>query len=146
MSTETLLLYLTETCKKLSDLDLVIGVLFINLKKAFDTVNYDILESKLQSSGTCGDINSLIMDYLTNRKQYVEIKGHKSSLHKIEIGVPQGSLLGPRSFGVYVNDLTGVSKIGEIHVYANDTAAFVASQTVKGATECLNLLAKDLEL
>ena len=92
MSTETLLLYLTETWKKSLDLDLVVGVLFIDFKKAFDTVDYDILESKLQSSGICGDINSLIMDYLANRKQYVEIKGHKSSLRIIEIGVPQGSL------------------------------------------------------
>ena len=146
MSTETLLLYLTETWKKSLNLDLVVGVLFIDFKKAFDTVDHDILESKLQSSGICGDINSLIMDYLANRKQYVEIKGHKSSLRIIEIGVPQGSLLGPRLFGIYVNDLTGVSKIGEIHLYADDTTAFVVSQTVEGATECLNLLAKDIEL
>ena len=76
-------------------------------------MDYDILESKLQSSGICGDINSLIMDYLTNGKQHVEIKGHKSSLRIIEIGVPQGSLLGPRLFAIYVNDLTGVSNIGE---------------------------------
>ena len=60
MSTETLLLYLTETWKKLLDLDLVIGVLFIDFKMAFDTVDYDIFESKLQSSGISGDINSLI--------------------------------------------------------------------------------------
>ena len=77
MNTETLLLYLTETWKTSLDLDLVVGVLFIDFKKAFDTVDYDILKSKLQSSEICGDINSLIMDYLANRKQYVEIKGHK---------------------------------------------------------------------
>ena len=74
--------------EKSLELDLVMGVLFIDFKKALDNMDHDILESKLQSSGICGDINSLIMDHLTNRKQYVEIKGHKSSIHIIEIGVP----------------------------------------------------------
>ena len=53
---------------------------------------------------------------------------------------------GPRLFAIYVNDLTGVSKIGEIHLYADDTTAFVVSQIVEGAIECLNLLANDIEL
>ena len=83
---------------------------------------------------------------MTNRKQYVEIKGPKSSFCIIKIWVPQGSLLGPRLSVIYVNDSTGISNAGNIQLYADDTTAFVVSQTVKGATECLNLLAKDIKL
>ena len=94
LSTESILIYLTETWKKCLGEGFTIGVLFIDFRKAFDIVGHNILEKKLQAGGFYGDFNQLLMSYLTDRTQYVEINGEKSSLRSMKIGVPQGSLIG----------------------------------------------------
>ena len=66
-----------------------------------DTVNHEILLDKLTYYGIRGNINNLIRSYLTNRKQYVSIKGHNSELKNVTCGVPQGSCLGPTFFDLY---------------------------------------------
>ena len=111
MSTETLLLYLTETWKAALDTNRVVGVIFIDFKKAFDTVNHKILSCKLQAVGISGDLYSLLLSYLENRVQYVEINGKRSKLKFVKVGVPQGSNLGPRLFAIYVNDFPEAIKI-----------------------------------
>ena len=76
--------------------------IFIDLTKAFDTVDHEILLQKLEHYGIRGHANDFFRTYLTNRQQYMVINDAKSSLGKIECGVPQGSVLGPLLFTIYI--------------------------------------------
>ena len=78
----------------------------LDLKKAFDTVDHEILLNKLQFYGMRGTINKLIQSYLSEHRQYVFVNGSRSSLSKVEYGVPQGSVLEPLIFLIYINDLS----------------------------------------
>ena len=123
-STETLLLYMTETWKDALDKGYKVGVIFVDFKKAFDTIDHEILKFKLQAAGLPGDVHNWLVNYLSNRQQYVDINGTNSTLRIVEIGVPQGSLLGPRLFAIYVNDLPDATPLGYIHMFADDTTIF----------------------
>ena len=97
-----------------------IGV-FIDLKKAFDTVNHNILINKLDSYGIRGVAKNWIKSYLTNRQQYVSIDGFKSDKEFIVHGVPQGSVLGPLLFTIYINDMHSCIKSSTAFHFADDT-------------------------
>ena len=81
---------------------------------------------------------------MKDRCPYVEINGNKSTLRVVRIGVPQASLLGSRLFAIYLNDLQAAVKLGEIHLYADDTTVFVVKDTVDEAVIALNLITDDL--
>ena len=144
LNTESTLLYLTETWKRYMEEGKVIGVMLIDFQKAFNTVDHTILGYKLKAMGITGDLLALLKDYLSNRSQYVNVEGKHSNVTLIEIGVPQGSLLGPRRFAIYVNDFPFCTKIGEIHLYADDTTAFVVCNTIDETVLALNILANEI--
>lgn len=101
----------------------VIAIL-IDLQKAFDTVSHEILLKKIEKTGVTGPALKLIKSYLSNRKQYVNIGDKNSQLESINYGVPQGSILGPLLFQIYINDICQLKLHGEIFLYADDTAIF----------------------
>ena len=98
--------------------------IFLYLFKAFDTVNHRILLDKLKHFGIRGLALEWIKCYLYNRHQYVEFNGISSSFHEISCGVPQGSVLGPLFFLIYINDLYQISNIHDLVLFADDTNLF----------------------
>ena len=95
-STEGLLLQLTEEWKSQIDRGYVVGIIFINFRKAFDTLSHDVLFHKLLAAGISGNLHEWIVDYLSNRAQYTEVNGKASTVKEVKYIVLQGSLLGLR--------------------------------------------------
>ena len=89
---------LTERIKYLLDKGNFVAGIFVDLEKAFDTVNHQLLCKKLESYGLRGNVNMLMNSYLKDRKQFVSINGFDSETKSISCGVPQGSSLGPLLF------------------------------------------------
>ena len=100
--------------------------IFLDLKKAFDTVNHDILISKLHCYGIKGSALNWFILYLTDRSQVVTINSHLSDSQNINIGVPQGSILGPLLFIIYVNSLPD-SVTCKCIMYVDDTTLLCSS-------------------
>ena len=98
----------------------ILGI-FVDLSKAFDTIDHKILLTKLQRYGIRGNTHDLIKSYLSRRHQYTEVLGKKSESLTVEYGVPQGSVLGPLLFILYINDISRASKLGTFIMFADDT-------------------------
>ena len=110
----------------------VLGI-FIDLSKAFDTIDHKTLIVKLNRYGIRGRALSLIESYLSRRTQYTEVFGEKSDSLTVKYGVPQGSVLGPLLFLLYINDISRASALGTFIMFADDTNIFVEGQTEEEA-------------
>ena len=129
-SPELLLLLITEQWRLALDESKIIGVVFIDFQKAFDCVNHTVLMDKLHSIGISGSFYKWLLNYLENRKQFVTVNGFNSELLEIDTGVPQGSLLGPRLYSIYSNDLPGAATNASVEMFADDTTVFCIGNTV----------------
>ena len=128
-STETTLLHLTNSWLANMDKGLINGVVFLDLKKAFDTVDHTILLSKLERCGVRGTPLRWFQSYLFQRKQVCKINNTVSNETDICCGVPQGSNLGPLLFLVYINDLPNCLQTTEGSMFADDTNLSCKGQT-----------------
>ena len=137
-STNHALISLTEQIKSKLDTGHYVGGIFIDLEKAFDTVNHTMLCRKLEYYGIRGIPNLLIKSFLSNRKQYVSINGFESNIKEISCGVPQGSTLGPLLFLIYINDFQYSLDKSKASHFADDTNILYASKSIKTIETVLN--------
>jgi len=107
----------------------VLGV-FIDFSKAFDTINHDILIRKLEAYGIRGIASKWIRSYLCNRSQYVCYNGINSDYENVKCGVPQGSILGPLLFLLYINDIANISSKLLPILFADDTNVFMSGKNI----------------
>ena len=112
---------------------------FIDFRKAFDTVNHKILLDKLKSYGIRGLTNKFLESYLVDRLQCVNFNSFKSNINKINIGVPQGSVLGPLLFLFYINDLSYVSNELSTVLFADDTTLYASGKNFSDVNRIVNM-------
>ena len=143
-STCHVLINITENIRKaLDDGNIGCGI-FVDLQKAFDTVDHQKLLAKLNHSGIRGVLNAWFKSNLSNRHQHVSINGYESGLAAINCGVPQGSFLGPLLFSLYKNYLNKAMKFCKIHHFADDTNLLCLSNSIKKLNKQVNADLKHL--
>ena len=129
-STDTCLLYLTDYLRREIDLGKLCGMVLLDLQKAFDTVDHQILLIKLKALGFNSMACNWIRSYLTERHQRVDINCTLSEAREITCGVPQGSVLGPLLFLLYINDMKSVCNCN-LFLYADDSALVFSNKDIK---------------
>jgi len=123
----------------------LIGV-YSDLQKAFDTVNHDLLLHKLYIYGIRGISHDWFTNFLCNRKQYTVIVSSNSSMLEVTFGVPQGSVLWPLLFLIYLNAMANAISGEQVKLFADDTNLFISrkntKETIIVANDCINSLYK----
>ena len=137
-STTHALISITESIRQSIDKNEFGCGIFIDLKKAFDAVNHAILLTKLNHYGIRGVVHDWFKSYLSQREQFVNVNGHNSLSLPVTCGVPQGSILGPLLFLLYVNDLPNTSSLLTFHLFADDTNLYFSSKNLSHLEANLN--------
>ena len=131
-------LELTESISNSIDSKQHCAGVFIDLKKEFDTVNHKRLAQKLSLYGVRGIANTWLENYLMNIKQYVVVDDQASNMQFVKCGVPEGSVLGPVLFLLFINDLCNVSNLLKFVLFADDTHSFCSNKNVEVLQDTLN--------
>ena len=143
-STTLALIETVDSIRRLIDQGNYVLGIFVDLTKAFDTVDHEILLYKLDNYGIRGHANLFFRSYLSGRKQFTSANGIDSNMSEINCGVPQGSVLGPILFLLYINDLYRAVANATTRLFADDTGVFVSStdfdELVKNAKVNLSAL------
>ena len=134
-STEHALIEITDQIKLSMNNNQITCGIFVDLSKAFDTVNHHMLLDKLENLGIRGKALELFRSYLSGRKQYVNIDNCKSKTRSITCGVPQGSVLGPLFFLLFINDLPNCCPSGKVRIFADDTNVFFHCNSIEELIE-----------
>ena len=137
-SCQTSLLYLTNEWFNAIENGNLIGTVLVDLRKAFDLVNHELLLQKLAIYNCSTASTTWFRSYLNNRSQIVSIDGQHSEERHIISGVPQGSILGPLLFIMYINDLTLGTSHEDISLYADDTTVYAVAKRIEDINQCLN--------
>ena len=136
-STQHAIVDLKECLLKNAENGLISGALFLDMRKAFDSVKHDILINKLEHYGIRGTALKLFKSYLTNRKQYTTVKGTNSDKDTVSSGVPQGSVLGPLFFLLYINDLPKATNL-KTWLFADDAVLVAEANNLKTLENFMN--------
>ena len=129
-TTLALIEVIDEIYENLDNNNHVMGI-FLDLQKAFDSVSHSILLDKVYAYGIRGPAHKWLKNYLNNRTQYVTINGYSSTISTITYGVPQGSILGPLLFLLYINDISNVIPELKVKLFADDTNIFLFNKSIE---------------
>ena len=143
-STTHALIDITETVRKALDNNEFACGVFLDFQKAFDTVNHEILLKKLSHYGVRGHAQKWFNSYLTNRKQFTTVNNIDSQTSDISYGVPQGSVLGPLLFLIYINDLNRVITYSYIRHFADDTNILYRDKSLRKINQRINFDLKNI--
>lgn len=137
-STELALLEQKEHILKEIDRNKIVIGIYVDFTKAFDLINHELLLRKLDRYGFRGHASALVKSYLEFRRQAVVVNGFLSDTRPVQCGVPQGSILGPFLFNIFINDVVRAISFAKIVCYADDTSIFLAGDNIGELTEQAN--------